>query len=371
MKILHILSYIDGGGIDSVVFNYFSHMNKEGMDLHLIAIGKEKPQFREEQFKQIGFKIHYVPKSIFHRIKSIDFIIKAEKFDIIHSHCEFLSEIYLWIAKKHGVKIRIMHSHIANSKLSFIKRIYKPIGHFIAKKTANYFFGCGSKAAISLWGEKFYKQGKCYVMNNAIDTALFSYSLTDRLSIRQKLSIESKRVFITVARLTPQKNLFFLVKLFKYIHDKHNDTTLLLVGEGELSNAIQALIKELDLQNYVHLLGNRKDIPMLLSAADCFILPSLFEGFPVVAVEAQTNGLPIVMSENITKECGITNLATFISLSESFEIWEKNIMKVPPSDRILYRKYVEDAHFEIRQEADKLKSFYQMHLIEQYPINLK
>ena len=84
MKVLHILSYIDGGGVDSVVFNYFSHMNREGMDLHLIAIDKGKPQFREEQFKQIDFKIHYIPKSILHRIKTIDFIIKTGKFDIIH-----------------------------------------------------------------------------------------------------------------------------------------------------------------------------------------------------------------------------------------------------------------------------------------------
>ena len=359
VRVLEIVTYINGGGVDSVVYNYLSHMDTRDMEIELVAISMGKEQFREKMFKDLSVKIHYVPHNIFKRIKVVKDIIKHGRFDVVHAHCEFLSEWYLGIAKYYGVRIRIMHSHTANSRVSFYQHVYRPIGHIIAKLTSTGCFACGENAAISLWGCKYLKDGKCYIMHNAIEVQKFCFDDSIRRKMRDKMGWSNKWIIVSVARLTTPKNHIYTLKLFKEIHKKHNDALLILVGEGELRHELEIRILQLDIKDSVILLGNRDDIPAILSASDCFILPSLYEGFPVVAIEAQANGLPIIMSDNITKECGITDIATFLSLKDPYEKWEEALMRKNSEDRKQYAKIVSDAGFNINEEAIKLKKYYQ------------
>lgn len=357
-RILQIVTSVNGGGVDSVVYNYLSHMDLSPFDVDLIALDFGTPQFREEQFKQLGVNVILIPKAFLKRIKAVWSIIRKGNYNVIHSHCEFLSEWYLLFAKILGVKTRIMHSHIANAQISTIKKLYRPIGHFIAKLSANNFFGCGIDAAISLWGQKLYDKDLCHVMNNAVDLEKFRFDENKRNEIRAQYNWKEKFVLMNVGRFMPQKNHIFLLNLFKEIVVDCPNLCLVLVGDGTLKKDSEKWVKEHNLKDKVYFLGNRTDVPELLNAADCFILPSLFEGLPVVSIESQCNGLPIVMSDQVTKECGITELASFVSLEAKSDQWIERIFSKHKDARVSYPEKIKQAGFDIATEAKKLHDFY-------------
>lgn len=366
VRILEIVTYINGGGVDSVVYNYLNHMDRRGMEIELIALSTDKEQFREKMFKDIAVKIYYVPHNILKRIKAVGDIIKNGHYDVVHSHCEFLSEWYLAISKYYGVRMRIMHSHIVNSQVTLLRRIYRPIGHVVAKLMSTGYFACGADAAVSMWGRKYFENGCCYIMYNAIEVERFRYNESIRDNMRKKMGWTNKWVIISIARLTAQKNHIFILNLFKAINESNPESILVLVGDGELRHVIEKQISDLGIRDSVELLGNRDDIPAILSASDSFILPSLYEGFPVVSIEAQANGLPIIMSNNITKECGVTDIATFLSLKDSYVEWKKALIRDNYAiDRKSYAKIVSEAGFDINVEAARLRNYY----LSDRPIN--
>ena len=146
--------------------------------------------------------------------------------------------------------------------------------------------------------------------------------------MREELGIEGKKVIGHVGRFNPQKNHEFLIDIFNEVYKKDNNTVLLLVGDGYLKEKIEDKVKKLGLEDSVRFLGVREDIPELLQAMDLFLFPSLFEGLPVVLVEAQAAGLKCVTSTGVTKETDITNSLEFYDLNETPEKWAEKIINL-------------------------------------------
>ena len=167
-----------------------------------------------------------------------------------------------------------------------------------------------------------------------------------------------------IGRFTYQKNHEFLIDIFKEIHLLNKNTKLLLIGNGPLITKIKEQVLNLNLENNVIFLGNRKDVPSLYNVMDCFILPSLFEGLPIVGVEAQTSGLSCYFSKNITEEIGITQLANFISLNKSPDFWAKKIMKEDVFERRNMSKNIIKAGYDIEYEVKRLEKIY-MNLLKE------
>lgn len=357
-RILEIVTYINSGGAEMVIYNYLSHMNREGLQFDVLALEQPFKPMLEDKFKELGVGVYYLPTSIMKRFSAFEKLITKNHYDIIHAHSEFLCEIYMAIAAKHGVKVRIMHSHMAGGHYSLAKNLYAPIGKWIAKRTATHFFGCGIDACKSQWGERAYNQGKCCVLNNAVDLKRFVFSQEKRIEIRKDMNWEDKHVIMNVGRFMEQKNHSFLIDVYKAVHEQHPDALLVLVGEGPLMESIKQKVESLSLTDCVQFLGRRNDVPELLNAADVFFLPSLFEGLPVVSIEAQANGLPIVMSEGITRECGITDIASFVAFDAPLEKWIEPLMKDNRNNRSEYVQKVREKNFDLDIEADKLRSFY-------------
>lgn len=359
-RVLEVLTHINTGGAETVVYNYLSHMDRTGLQFDVLALEQSTKPFLEDRFKELGIGIYYLPANIIKRISIFKKLIVENRYDIIHSHCEFLSEIYMGIAACHGVKTRIIHSHISKGHYSIIKNLYAPIGKFIAKQTATHYFGCGADACKSQWG-KAYDAGKCYVLNNAVDTHRFAFDAEIRECVRKEMEWNNKFVIMNVGRFMKQKNHLFLLDIYKHLNEKYRDTILVLIGEGPLQYEIESKVKDLGLEKFVCFLGRRNDVNRLLNGADVFFLPSLFEGLPVVAVEAQANGLPIVMSNGVTRESGITNIATFVDLGAPIEQWVDVLMKRHNHNRSDYYKIVEKLNFNLEVEANKLREFYMTH----------
>ena len=129
-----------------------------------------------------------------------------------------------------------------------------------------------------------------------------------------------------IGRFNKQKNHEFLIEVFKALHDKHPNSLLVMVGNGHLRPSIEKKVDQLGLSSCVRFLGIREDISDIMQGMDLFLFPSLFEGLPVVLVEAQAAGLRCIVSDTITSETDVSGRLEFVSLKESPDEWADKIL---------------------------------------------
>jgi glycosyltransferase involved in cell wall biosynthesis len=244
---------------------------------------------------------------------------------VVHSHINENSSFVLRAAKRAGVPCRIAHSHLSNlgidMKLPF--RIYARLS---MKDNPNRYFACSKNAGQWLFGKEISASKALTVLNNAVNVDNFKYDNEIRNQIRDELKAGNKLVLGHVGRFNKQKNHAFLIDVFKAVHDQCPESMLVLVGEGYLQQAIEKKVANLGLSSHVRFLGVRGDISNLMQGMDLFLFPSLFEGLPVVLVEAQAAGLKCVVSDAITKETDVTGRLQFISLRASPDVWAGKII---------------------------------------------
>lgn len=207
--------------------------------------------------------------------------------------------------------------------------------------------------------KKTFNNGEVYVLNNAIDTKAYKYNSEIRNETRKSLHLNNKFVIGHIGRFSDPKNHSFLIKVFAEVSKIKENSTLLLVGEGPLLGRVQKLVIKYSLEDKILFLGLRTDISDLLQAMDVFVLPSLYEGLPVIAVEAQAAGLPCVVSDNVTNEIELTNILTFESLNTTPSVWAKKVISFATNiERRDVSREVIDAGYEIENEAKKLEELY-------------
>jgi glycosyltransferase involved in cell wall biosynthesis len=215
-------------------------------------------------------------------------------------------------------------------------------------------WACSKKAGEWLYGNIM----KFSVIPNAINTEKYQYSEVKRMQLRKQLGISDDDFIIGhVGRMSYQKNHEFLIKLFAEMVKANDRARLMLIGDGELRSQIEKQILEYGLENKVLLLGQRKDVAELLNAMDLFLLPSHFEGLPVVAVEAQTNGLSCICSTNVPEETNITGNVSFLSLEAPINAWVEKINIRTKRDGNSVQKIIDNG-YEIKAAAELLTEKY-------------
>lgn len=327
MKVLHMTSALDGGGVDSILFNYCTRMMPEVQSDFLVSSDYEG--VLERPLLDCGCKIFHIEKirgQLFVRQQHIKKILETGGYDIVHDHSGYKSFFLLELAKRLGIQCRIAHSHIAFVPESIKRSIERKFFTYASKKVATNLFACGVDAALWMWGRKCFNDGKIKIMPNGIDTKEYRYSDFYRQKLRNDLGIGDKFVIGCVARLTEQKNHIFLLRIFRKIKENVPDAILLLIGQGELFDEIKKETEELNIYDSVRFLGVRTDVAQLLSVMDVFVLTSKYEGLPVTLVEAQANGIPIVTSDSITEEIKINSNYKMISLNEPELRWAQTII---------------------------------------------
>jgi glycosyltransferase involved in cell wall biosynthesis len=229
------------------------------------------------------------------------------------------------------------------------------------KKLADYWFGCSKAAGRFLFGPAFLTSPKAYVLHNAIDCDTFAYNKAVREETRREFGFQKNEYVVgTVGRFKPQKNQEYLLRIFSALLrlDPSKTYRMILVGDGELKEKLEKRCKSLGLFKSVLFTGQRKDIPRVLQSFDCFVLPSLYEGLPVIGIEAQVAGLPCLFSSRITREVEISN-SSFLDLDRNPESWARKIIEVSES----FSRYdtcleASEAGYDIQREAANLLKFY-------------
>lgn len=362
IRVLHSVSNMDRAGIETMIMNYYRHIDKEKVQFDFLC-NKQKEGAYDEEIRKMGGRIYKSPGlnpiKWFKYEKMVRSLLNENPdIKIVHSHNGAFSLQAQLVAKKNGIKNRIVHVH--GTKIDFnlklpLKLIYKKF----LKKVSNNYWGCGIEAVRYYFGDKEIKSGNYKIIRNAIEVNKFVYNEQKRNELRKKYNLENKFVIGNVARFMTQKNHTFTLDLFKVILEKNKDAVLILLGDGELLEPMKQKAKNLGIDKAVMFLGNVNNVNDMYQAMDVFLLPSLFEGLPVVGIEAQASGLKCIMSDTITDEVAITNNVKFLSLkNDSLEKWADEILSNVGYKRKDMTKEIIEAGYSIEEEAKKLQEIY-------------
>lgn len=274
----------------------------------------------EEKAAAIGPVYHIPPtRHFFRRLKALKAL--AEEYDILYLNKATLNPFELILAKTSGFRKVVVHSHATGKEVANpIERAAFYGMHWLSRPfvglVADKFYACSRPAAQWLFGKK--NGRKATVIRNGIDLGPYTFSPEVREETRRQLGVNGLCV-IHVGTFSTVKNQGYLVRAFQIFHQRHPDSVLLLVGEGEMQDSVRQEVVDLGLQSAVRFLGQRSDVPTLMQAADLLVLPSLKEGLPFVAVEAQAAGLPCLITDATAPESKITDLCTLFSIGLSPE----------------------------------------------------
>ena len=362
IRIAHIIGKWVGGGVEAVVMNYYRHIDRTKIQFDFLC-DDDSTNIPYEEIEKLGGRVILIPpyQKVFKYHKELKKIFKENKYKIVHSHINTLSVFPLFAAKCACVPIRIAHSHSTTNKKEWKKNLLKITLRPFSKAFATKYMCCSELAGRWLFGDKEYDKGNVYLLNNAIDLDKYKYDEKVRKAKRTELNIDDPTLVVGhIGRFVEQKNHRFLIDIFFEIHKKNSDSLLLLAGQGPLLDEIKEKVHNLGLDNNVRFLGQRSDANELYQAFDLFLLPSLYEGLPVVGVEAQAAGNLCYLSNDMTKETKVLDSTKFMSLSNSAEEWAtailndvKNYCKHDTKDEV--SKY----GFNIEKEADKLEKYYE------------
>ena len=361
IRVASVIGRYIGGGVEAVTINYYRNIDKNKVQLDFIC-DEDSTNIPYEEIEKMGGKVIIIPSysKPFKYHKELKRVLKEGNYKIIHSNINTLSVFSLFAAKCAGVPVRIAHSHSTTNKKEKKKNLMKQVLRPFSKVFATDYMCCSEFAGRWLFGNKEYDKGNVYLLNNAIDLDKFKYNEALRKKKRKELGIKDDTLVIGhIGRFVAQKNHDYLIDIFNEIHKKNNNSILLLAGQGPLMEDIKNKVKELNLEDSVKFLGQRNDANELYQAFDVFLLPSLYEGLPVVGVEAQASGLLCYLSDDMTKETKVLDITKFMSLNNTPEEWADNILDdVKKYKRIDTSKEMTAKNFNIKEEAKKLEEYY-------------
>ena len=359
IRVLVLDTVMDRGGAETMIMNYYRQIDRSKIQFDFL-VNRPYEAAYEKEVQELGGKIFRMcplyPQYFGRYKKEVREFLKAHpEYQIIHSNLEERSYFALKEAKKLNIPVRISHSH--NAPRGFdLKSIIRYYFRANLKPQVTHMFTCGEEAGIWLYGKK--QQDNVIMMNNAIDAKLYQYHPAVEEEMRKELGLEGKFVIGHVGRFFPQKNHTFLIEIFAKVYQQNKNAVLLLVGGGELETEMKAKVEELNLTEAVKFLGVRSDIHRLMQAFDVFILPSLFEGFPVTMVEAQAAGLPCIISDQVPPQCAITENVEIISLQQSPQQWAERMLTYQNIQKQNTYETIVKQNFDIKANAKWLQKFY-------------
>lgn len=362
VKVLHVFEFFDQGGIENFVMNVYRCIDRNEIQFDFAFINRSKGFF-DEEVKQLGGNIYYFlseRKTIYNYYKSLSKIIREHgPYDVVHSHMYYFSGVILGIAKENGVKIRIAHSHetLKGRMPTFRRKAYESIMRHLIKQNATILISCSDIAGSYVFG----KDAKYTVLYNGVDVQRFRFDPERRRTFRQNNGWTDKKVILCIGRFADQKNHEFLIDVFERIIEEERNAMLVLIGTGTLKERITHIVENKGLSDSVVFLSNIGNTQDYYIAADLYMMPSKYEGMPIVSIEAQISGLYCLLSDKITKEIDVSDQVVYLPIDNK-DIWSKCAIECLNSkdtnDRVdRYKKFL-DGRFDVRTTVKRISDIY-------------
>lgn len=360
IKVLQVLDFVNhNSGVSAVVVNYYSNMPKDRVKCDFLLYEEPEADLAEV-LKQNGAKIYVTGqpsgRNIFQYRKQINdfFSSHGKEYDMIHVHIPNAAFVILKIAKKYGISVRILHSHSAKGADGVWKKARNYVLNRWGLFYANEFFACSKSAGVYLFGKPAMEQEQVRILPNAVNIERYRYCEEKRIEMRQKLGMENHLILGHVGRFVEVKNHVHLLDIFYEIQKKYPQARLLLLGDGPLKGQMEEKVIKLGIEDKVSFEGTVDHVWDYMQAMDVFLLPSLYEGFPVVCVEAQAAGLPCLLSNRISNEVKLTENVYFLDNSD-IAAWVDKIEEAAKHSR---GNGVALEDYDIGQAGKKLEDIY-------------
>lgn len=361
IRVATIIGKMDSGGKKNLVMEYYRHIDRDKVQFDFIC-DLDSQAIPDEEIESLGGRVYRIPpyQKIFANMREMKRICKANNYPVMHAWNSTMNLFPMYVAKCVGIPVRISESlsmaHEGDWK-TILKKMLRPM----SKWYTTHYMSCGDDCGRWQFGDKLFDAGKVDVFKTVINTEFNAYNSELRKTTRKEFGWEDKIVVGHIGRFTAQKNSVHLIEIFAAVARKEHNAVLCLIGDGELKEQMMARIKELAIEDQVDYLGRREDIQQFYNAMDCFLLPSLYEGLPVVGLEAESCGLPMFFSTEVTREANACELGHFIPLSASEDEWADEILKAIKENmpvRRSHAKEVADAGFDSASEALRLQNYY-------------
>lgn len=372
IKILMVAGNMHIGGIENQLMHLLRNIDKEKFQIDFTSTMRN-PACREE-IEQLGGKIYLIPKMNWKKpvpyCREMYNIMKSGQYDVVHSHELFHSGITLLLAKWAGVPCRFAHAHNwsdgdgTDRKRSILRSVYNCVMRKLICYYSTVQIACSSWAGEFVFGRNITRKSSYHVIFNSIDTAQFLDDY-DNLETGEYLEQNGWKNVLNIARITAVKNQIFLTKIAKVFKERGIKIRILCVGTGdeEILQQVRENIKKYQIEDYFSLIGVRKDIPSLMRKSSAFVLPSKYEGMPLVMIEAQASGLTCVSANTYSPEVDFgINTVIWLSLEEGPAVWADALDKAVKRKRADKEKVVEAVwhkKFDSKMFADELCNLYE------------
>lgn len=360
IRVLQVTSKLFRGGAEAFIMNVYRNVDRTQIQFDFLVFHSDR-EYYEDEIESLGGRVYHVPimegANLIRRKRMLDaFFNEHSDYVAVHCHMAALGRDVLRSAAEHGIERRFSHSHIADferTPRNIVKQAFqRGFGDYATRRLA-----CSKTA-----GEFMYPDKDFGVVNNGIDVGRFAFDVTRRAAFRASYNFSEKdRLVGHVGRFELMKNHGFLIDAFARLAQVDSHIYLILVGDGSLRESIERKVEDLGLSERVRFLGLVDDMPSFYDGVDCFVMPSLFEGLPFSAVEAQCSGLPCLLSDRITDEVSITNLVEYLSLEAGSGAWADGIELALGRVALMrsgYDQAVADAGFDINKVAAALINLY-------------
>lgn len=357
IRILHVLGHVPIGGVGTFLINMLEHIDKTKFKIDFVMFNSNHKSDFIDKVQNYGSDVHcfesYLkPKYIFSIKEEFEsYLDNRKQYDIVHLHSPNLGIFILPIAKKKGIKSRILHSHSIKYSDNYIKSIRNhiisiPNRYYITDRIA-----CSEEAGKFLFGKE-----KFFVVKNGINISKYSYNEEVRKLKRQ--GVQDKFIIGHVGNFVPLKNHEYLIDMFSKLNNENDKYELWLVGDGPTKKKIEEKVNQLGISKSVKFLGYRNDIEELMQAFDIFVFPSLSEGLGMVLIEAQTSGLTCLVSNNIPYEAKVSNYIKYLSIYNNHENWIKFIECFEINKRIDNSEEIKKYGYDIKDSCNHLQKIY-------------
>lgn len=369
IRLLHYIKHLQTGGGESLIYNLYQHIDREKIQFDF-AVNTNEEERLDAYIKGMGGNIYPICENeskltalkLWETSKGFEKLLKSIHYDIVHIHCSNGQGLYYSnIARQCGINNIICHVHNTSVVGNFeeIKTIVHKEFRRKYMEAPSEYMACSMEAAKWLYDDNVINGKHFHILKNGIDVEKFKYSDKNRKSVREELGFQNKKVLCTIGRCVKEKNQIFTLMILEALLKIDSDYRLILIGEGELEEELKGFACSHGMKDKVAFIKSTDFVEKYLSASDYFILSSSSEGFGIVAIEAQANGLPTIISDNVPDDVVISPYCYRLKLSEGVSTWAEKIEEIKENcQRDFAGEYIKYAGYEIQSVADGLQDFY-------------
>lgn len=359
------------GGTESYILNIIRKINHEKFDVQIVVAQKETELY-DSELAEYGCEVKSLLNKIYEnpieRVMATQHIFRnyfdRNRCDILHLHIiQGVALKYAKYAKSCGIRKVVAHCH--NTEIGTGHKILKLLGHYLGKHYYRQYvdekIACSDLAAKWLYTKRDINQGKVKIYKYIVEMDIFQFNIGIRNEMRRKYGVGKEKVYLSIGRMEYQKNQLFLLDVFKEISKAEPLSKFILIGTGSLKESTLEHAHNIGIYEKVIFIEKTREIPSYMWMADVFILPSLFEGNPIVGIEAQGAGLSCIFADTITKEAKVLNTVIYISLKRDAKYWADKIITnslMSYDSRIVAAEIMRNSGYEIKQQTHELEKMY-------------